>query len=476
MLLRFPTPLWLLAAVAATPKLRVGMIPFTYPPWTEVNDAGEYVGGFLVDFYQEMGFVGGFDIEFVPITEPGYVFTGFTDATIKFLDEDKIDMGLDTNEYKVPGFIKTTPMIVFPHTIMTRREEGGTSAWAVFEPFSNEVWWMIGASVGFGAVVMFSLHAIDSGLPKLESARAFPSFVYHTTAAILGGDEYDLYHCLGAGRLYRLGLLFYLLVIGATYTANLAAFLLRANVVVHGPKTLAELKSATVCNRWESFAGSYTSYVGSFVFPADAPATEQAGLEWARDALQNGECDAIMEIKSSAKLFALEHCDTMQLHPDVEFAEIVDFNLMRASDLDLWQNVSEAILLTLKRPAYAAMVQDHFRFDQSCAAKTSSTSRISVRQLSGVFFVFGACGVLAVAATAARRMYLGPIGSDEKPKEEVQNEKLDAKLDRVLQDLRVLKAAAAASEQGSIRPVLADGRTDEDAGSGGDVATVPFKF
>ena len=77
------------------------MIPFTYPPWTEVNDAGEYVGGFLVDFYQEMGFVGGFDIEFVPITEPGYVFTGFTDATIKFLDEDKIDMGLDTNEYKV---------------------------------------------------------------------------------------------------------------------------------------------------------------------------------------------------------------------------------------------------------------------------------------------------------------------------------------------------------------------------------------
>ena len=89
MLLRFPTPLWLLAAVAATPKLRVGMIPFTYPPWTEVNDAGEYVGGFLVDFYQEMGFVGGFDIEFVPITEPGYVFTGFTDATIKFLDEDK---------------------------------------------------------------------------------------------------------------------------------------------------------------------------------------------------------------------------------------------------------------------------------------------------------------------------------------------------------------------------------------------------
>ena len=73
-------------------------------------------------------------------------------------------------------------------------------------------------------------------------------------------------------------------------------------------------------------------------------------------------------------------------------------------------------------------------------------------------------------------MYLGPIGGDEKPKEEVQNEKLDAKLDRVLQDLRVLKAAAAASEQGSIRPVLADGRTDEDAGSGGDVATVPFKF
>ena len=240
---------------------------------------------------------------------------------------------------------------------MTRREEGGTSAWAVFEPFSNEVWWMIGASVGFGALVMFSLHAIDSGLPKLESARGVPELrlphdgrdprrrrvrslplprrrpAVPPRAALLPARDWS------------------------AYTANLAAFLLRASARARAQDAGGAPRRDGV-QPVRAFAGSYTSYVGSFVFPADAPATEQAGLEWARDALQNGECDAIMEIKSSAKLFALEHCDTMQLHPDVEFAEIVDFNLMRASDLDLWQNVSEAILLTLKRPAYAAMVQD----------------------------------------------------------------------------------------------------------------------
>ena len=49
--------------------------------------------------------------------------------------------------------------------------------------------------------------------------------LYQPWAALLGGEEYEF--TTGPGRIFRLGLLFLILITGAKYTANLAAFLVQ---------------------------------------------------------------------------------------------------------------------------------------------------------------------------------------------------------------------------------------------------------
>ena len=340
-------------------------------------------------------------------------------------------------------------MITFPNVVLTKKTRRSASFWAVFAPFSSGLWIAIALSVVYGALVLLLLNCAASGLPPRATLRAFPSLVYHTGAALLGGDEYDLYHALGFGRVYRVGLLFFVLVLGATYTANLAAFLLMPAELVHGPATMAELAKTKVCHRWPAFrAPSEIEYVGEFVDPpADLAFPEIPA--WSRDALQRGGdspggCDAIVEISVNAYAEALEHCDTMHLHADLTSRVVVDYNMMRGDDVELWRNVSGAILRTLQRKSYQEIVSRNMRFDKTCAAPSIASAQISARQMGGSFILFGASGVAAVAATFAsryrrRRAGGGGDDADERPKEEVQNEKLDAKLDVVLRELRGLR-------------------------------------
>ena len=69
--------------------------------------------------------------------------------------------------------------------------------------------------------------------------------VYHVFEALLGGE--DLEWLTPPRRVMRLGLLFAVLVLQATYTANLAAFFTTSNTVILGPISLDELTLARVC-------------------------------------------------------------------------------------------------------------------------------------------------------------------------------------------------------------------------------------
>ena len=71
-------------------RLRVGLAPVDLPPWSTCarsvcSSSAAYVDGFFVKYYAELGRIGGFDIEFVPITDPGYL-TDFTGTTERWLD------------------------------------------------------------------------------------------------------------------------------------------------------------------------------------------------------------------------------------------------------------------------------------------------------------------------------------------------------------------------------------------------------
>jgi hypothetical protein len=97
----------MLVTVAARQTLRIGMFYGTYPPWWEVNinkpvnwadgsggatSSTDYVGGLFVDMFKDLGDIGNFDIQFVPIADPAY-FTDFVGVVVKQLAAGTIDMG-----------------------------------------------------------------------------------------------------------------------------------------------------------------------------------------------------------------------------------------------------------------------------------------------------------------------------------------------------------------------------------------------
>ena len=109
--------------------------------------------------------------------------------------------------------------------------------------------------------------AIDAGRTALD---AMATSLYRTTAVCLGGEESEwAYSAKWSVRLLRTALLLCVLVLVATYTANLAAFFTEDSTVVYGPKSFAELNEATGC-----YNGVYSPggiYLKELIYPPMYP-------------------------------------------------------------------------------------------------------------------------------------------------------------------------------------------------------------
>ena len=99
--------------------------------------------------------------------------------------------------------------------------------WQVFGPFTEELWIAFIFSVVIGAIIMYLIRKVSSGenVFSWNTVKSFPGYLYHNAAAFLDADDYNLYHDPQWGRLYRLGMLFLVLVFIATYTAKLVSLL-----------------------------------------------------------------------------------------------------------------------------------------------------------------------------------------------------------------------------------------------------------
>ena len=111
---------------------------------------------------------------------------------------------------------------------------------------------------------------------------------------------------------------------------------------------------------------------------------------WARQKLQSGTCDAIVEIAVNAKKESLNHCQTMHLNPQLNILPITDYNLMRGGsiyDVELANNISEAILQVLGSTSYNEMLARNFRFSETCG-EVGTDEMITVEQVSRVLHMY----------------------------------------------------------------------------------------
>lgn len=588
-------------SASARPRFRVGLPGATLEPWIYrhghdgygATDNAGYYAGFLFDFYNEFARLGDFEIAFIPITDPAYL-SDFGGVAKRLLGENAIDLTWDPAHAPSPGFVSTQPMFWSGDRVLTRKSKADTGIMQVFAPFDSLLWAGIVVGVLFSTLVMVVLSGVHTGVhfscggrrktretavavggsvvgavrteqppagdppapppgapdeeEQGETSRSLlvkvATFFYHTVAALLGGDEYDLYHVPVYGRVHRVGLLFFVMVVSATYTANLAAFLTKQSVTIHGPQTAVALQSAKVCFRWDQYNSPHMLvYVGSMVLPPAAMEQEKRGA-WGREKLERGECDAIVEPLPFAQKEALRFCDSMHLNPDLQFGHRPVVSLMRddtqahlrewfssasaeqlrgrrmsperqrktlgallgggakqGSEVDERHSggvlaetaaagvtqdllpqrssrglsaeaayvppypnhpgievpgvaetyVNNVILTVLGSPAYPEMIKRNMRLGQSCEkAESSDTAPVKLEHMGIAFLVLGACSGVAILCTLGERRRRLVKGEQMPPdKGEVQNEKLDSKLDLVLAQLAQMSAAGDPGRKGN---------------------------
>eukprot|EP01063_Lacrimia_lanifica_P028141 TRINITY_DN4062_c0_g2_i2.p1 TRINITY_DN4062_c0_g2~~TRINITY_DN4062_c0_g2_i2.p1 ORF type:complete len:547 (+),score=152.78 TRINITY_DN4062_c0_g2_i2:82-1722(+) len=445
------------AAAQKTPGvLRVPLTVWDWPPWVYVETAPDgtlhWYGGFLIDLWKELAHRVDLKVEFVPVGQEGPLFVEkLSDNMHSMLDSNAIDAGWDAYPVALrSGYHYTMSLFTLEDQVMLRREADPVTVWEIFSPFDNALWWAIAGAVVFGGASLFIIttaHTRPAAQPRtawaLSNVAKVPTFIYHTVIALFGGDDFDEYHLPTGGRVFRLGLLFLALMFTATYTANLAAFLVRPRFTVHGPTTFDELKHATVCTRFRSGNSYIWAQFAAKVIPPPEGMDAFAAKEWSWGMVKNGSCDAIIMTRPTAHSEYLSNCDSIALAP-LTFHNRYSVAILREEDEALARKLNEAVLNLVRTPFYASLISRYMRYSDKCVASQfrdpNSLPQIGLTHMAIPLIFFGVCGVVALLVTMWQRS-ANPDGSRYMgTKEEVQNEmlsgvldaKLDAKLDALL--------------------------------------------
>ncbi|CAD7959307.1 unnamed protein product [Amoebophrya sp. A120] len=435
--------------------LRVAMIPFTWMPWAKYDaEKGVYTEGFLPDFWRALSSlpcdirpkgVPCFDIQFVTIPNTPEYFADPSAFTRQMVLSNQVDVGFDSNDHFYADQLAYTQPMVLNWTVgILKKKKVSVGLWQIFAPFTTELWVALLLSILFGAFVLQLLSLISSSTQV--SVKNFAESLYHTTAALLGGDEYDLYHVSPLGRLYRTGLLFLILITSATYTANLAAFLTKPAISVQGPKTLTDLKDATACARHRAIT-KLGDFVGDLKFPPVGMAVTDT-VKWAQDMLESGQCDVIVENDANARTEMLENCERFHVEENLQFLPSYTYNIVRKEDTQLATWISEATIVLMGHPLYAQILQSNMKLGRTCddQMEVDDTTPINVEQMGGMFVIFGATGVVAVLVTIADRCHRRKPRKPEDFEEDVRTslEKLEESMAALQERVAKIGSAGAA--------------------------------
>jgi len=131
--------------------------------------------------------------------------------------------------------------------------------------------------------------------------------IYNVLSAMMGGEDYE--YITWPARIIRVGMLLVVLVVNATYTANLAAFLTAPSSQVYGPTSQTSLLASTGCLPLIATFRSVGEYVATVVEPTYEDVGEVtagevlahganidlvARWEWVQKKLDTRECDVIL--------------------------------------------------------------------------------------------------------------------------------------------------------------------------------------
>lgn len=408
--------------MASLPHVTVGMPVASYPPLFSYNTSatpgswGGYLPKLLRLVEQELREV---VFDMVPIPVPvgvtdnlQQVVSGNVDMTIASLHQSTL-LAFNTSELVFTSSIKETT-----YSGLVDRRRTPPSLFTLFDPLQPGLWGVIVASILLTAVVMVLVDAIFPVRAMSTSARsclrehgaALLRTTYHAWAAMLGGEDHEW--PTAPARILRLGLLFTVLIVNATYTANLAAFFTRPTFVLGGPTTLSELSSATACTVVEQPAAAFvTPHVGAVITPPPTfPLDLEQRMAWCHSELRRGTANILLFDRPVLLSYLLSHggkghCDTLADASWVSVVPDIWVFAVRGVDADFGARVSAALATVKNTPEFVGLQRDFFHFGRVCSdSSVGGTERVGLESMAGLFVIAAALMAIAIATAIMQRL------------------------------------------------------------------------
>lgn len=275
----------------------------------------------------------------------------------------------------------------------------------VFSPFATSLWVAIIVCLLVLTCLLTTLNVLDPGekfhtLPLRDriSAKSTVLNAYNLLASLLNGEQVEWY--TWSGRLFRIAVLFLILVISSSYTANLAAFLTTPSTSLTGPSDMISLQSSVACTNAMSLPYVDPGFIKKQVQDPRPPFVSNATFDDYQDycikALMDGTADVFLANKVELTRILAQDCANFGLVDKISLATTSwGFALHRVNS-ELAGSLSVALNHLKQRPAFSTILQESFQLGQDSSGLCQSADRSGANSLTfkdeiSLFFVVAVC-------------------------------------------------------------------------------------
>ena len=387
--------------------LKVGRYSGSAEPWLYASAAGiDASTGFLPEVEYMLLNEMGVTYEFVDVGSTA----NYLENMLNAVADGSVDVMFEGPlSFPIAGYKLSLPFYEIADTVVVRKERERLGSWGLFAPFEMKLWVAIVVAIVAGGLVVAALEPLSAysrARPILGRAETVVQAQYHAWALLLSGDERDW--ATWPQRVFRVGFLALSLVVIATYTANLAAFLSAASYELSGPSKVSEMDQHSTCVLYEFWMPGYAEYidVDDARYPEMDPAIDAATatygdrVDYCVDLLKDGDVDAVILNKATAWGEVLDDCEGLEMITTVDIPGAASFGVFAAdADDDFIFNVSMTIRHMVSSKAYVKVRDDMFRFSESCPA-TDDLVPIALDSMVGLFVIYAASAGLAILLRA----------------------------------------------------------------------------
>eukprot|EP01062_Namystynia_karyoxenos_P069834 TRINITY_DN65273_c0_g1_i1.p1 TRINITY_DN65273_c0_g1~~TRINITY_DN65273_c0_g1_i1.p1 ORF type:complete len:549 (+),score=99.22 TRINITY_DN65273_c0_g1_i1:62-1648(+) len=407
----------------ASTGLRIGFVGDRLEPWQWPEDGT--MAGFVPDVCRSIG-----NATLVPVgLDQGWSanisrYLGAADSLIRAGELDAAIAPVDTlwAEGRIDDFVVSLPYVNFHLVIAVLVGPGQLSLWRLFTPFTAELWGFLAAVTVGGA--LFALVVDTLRRSRTPQPGDLLRSLYHAFAALLGDSPDERLQESWPGRLLRIGVLLFVLIAQAAYTANLASQLTSDQLTVNGPRSLEELRCAEVCtppivaNQKDVLEKWYVKklHVADVRTPDGIGGVSEAYQECAR-LLRSGQVSAILGDSFSLHRFTVDDCGDVQTVSGIEILPTSWAFYVHRRDVAKGARLSAATLELMGGTEYHRLQEHHFKLGQACGSRTASSGALHPKQVGGLFIIFSGTCVIALGGAAVSCLQRRCSPQDDEPDE-----------------------------------------------------------